>query len=524
LRKPENWKACCASGSNMRKKTATVEFGDFQTPSYLANRVCDLLVAQGLQPCAIVEPTCGKGSLLLAALERFPTVSRAIGVDINPDYIACLEKHLNRLSYSGIAEVSVGDFFAVDWERLFSQLPEPILVIGNPPWVTNAELSALESTNLPHKTNFQALSGLSAKTGKSNFDISEWMLIQILKLKVHKQITVAMLCKTSVARKVLAYAWKEDLSVKSSRLYRLDAQQVFGAAVDACLLVCHVADGSSNHLCQVYAGLSEDTYETTFGFRNGLLIADMDYFETWQHLQGEGYYRWRSGIKHDAAAVMELKPLQETYLNKFGESVDVENIYLYPMLKSSEIAHQNNPVPTRWMLVTQRHISEDTTPISSNAPKTWAYLHKHAAILDGRKSSIYRNRPRFSMFGIGEYTFAPWKIAISGLYKKLHFVVIGPYKGKPVVLDDTCSFLPCKSRAEAYLLETLLNSEVARQFYSAFIFWDAKRPITIDILNRLDVLALARELGEEKHLLEFVRQDKMTITSSAQLTIWKVES
>jgi len=41
---------------------------------------------------------------------------------------------------------------------------------------------------------------------------------------------------------------------------------------------------------------------------------------------------------------------------------------------------------------------------------------------------------------------------------------------------------------------SLLNSEIAHEFYSAFVFWDAKRPITTEILRRLDLAALAREL------------------------------
>ena len=34
-------------------------------------------------------------------------------------------------------------------------------------------------------------------------------------------------------------------------------------------------------------------------------------------------------------------------------------------------------------------------------------------ILDNRKSSIYNKRPRFSIFGIGDYSFSKWKVAIS---------------------------------------------------------------------------------------------------------------
>ena len=83
------------------------------------------------------------------------------------------------------------------------------------------------------------------------------------------------------------------------------------------------------------------------------------------------------------------------------------------------------PAPNRWMLVTQTCVGEETSTIRERAPRTWAYLEAHGAALDRRGSSIYRGRPRFSIFGVGEYTFAPWKVAISGFYKRLAFKVVG---------------------------------------------------------------------------------------------------
>jgi len=121
----------------------------------------------------------------------------------------------------------------------------------------------------------------------------------------------------------------------------------------------------------------------------------------------------------------------------------------------------------------------------------------HAPILNRRKSTIYKKRPPFSVFGVGAYTFAPWKIAISGLYKQLDFVLVPPVHGRPVVLDDTCYFLPCRSKEACAFLYELVTSDPAREFWSALIFWDAKRPITAQLLNALDLAALARVLGKE---------------------------
>ncbi len=188
---------------------------------------------------------------------------------------------------------------------------------------------------------------------------------------------------------------------------------------------------------------------------------------------------------------MEVYQEGEKHRNGLGELVDLEDTYLYPMLKSSHVA-KGGGNGNRYMLVTQRTVNEDTTGLQNRAPRTWSYLKAHADLLNRRGSSIYRNRPPFSIFGVGEYSFAPWKIAISGFYKKLAFVTVGPIKGKPVVLDDTSYFLPCQTQVQAEYLGALLNSSIAQEFYEAFVFWDTKRPITADLLQRLDLRRLAR--------------------------------
>jgi hypothetical protein len=125
--------------------------------------------------------------------------------------------------------------------------------------------------------------------------------------------------------------------------------------------------------------------------------------------------------------------------------------------------------------------------------------------MNSRGSSIYKNLPEFSVFGIGEYAFAKWKIAISGFYKSLDFRLVTPYEGKPTMLDDSSYYLSCYSEQEAQLLLSLLLSEQAQSFFRSIIFWDSKRPITIDLLKRLDLLQLATELGQEKELRSFLR-------------------
>ena len=487
-----------------KKKT---EFGDFQTPIELARKVCSLLSQRGLKPLSILEPSCGKGNFLRACLEFFPDVQNIFGIDINEKYVDMARCAINNSVPQTISiNIMHEDFFHVDWATVLKSLPEPLLVIGNPPWVTNAELGSLGSFNLPDKYNYHNRRGIDAITGKSNFDISEWLLNQALEWVNGKHAALAMLCKTAVARKVLYHAWKSGQSIERSDIYYVDASRYFGAAVGACLLVLSASPSNRNFDCLVHNSLKNSAPDMVFGYRQGRLVANIANFERWKHLLGEERYKWRSGIKHDCARVMEFRKENQRYRNGFGELVALEDNYVFPMFKSSDIGNAHDLSPSRWMLVPQQVVGENTLQIRQIAPKTWKYLQRHAHLLEQRASSVYRNRPRFSVFGVGNYSFATWKVAISGFYKKLDFKVVGPYAGKPVVLDDTCYFVACRTREEALFIAQLLNSKIAKDFFSAFIFWDEKRPITLDILKRLDLLPLAKELNVQEAMKKLLAQ------------------
>jgi len=471
------------------------EYGDFQTPLSLARRVATLIGQKENHFGTIIEPTCGVGALLEAAAERFGTSPRYLGFDVNSDYVEAARVALARVGpREGI--VQQRDFYTIDWKQLLSEEPGPVLLIGNPPWITNAGMGVINGKNLPQKSNFQGHSGLDAMTGKANFDISEWMLVQLAEALQPRGGTLAMLVKTVVARKVLAHCWSTGVSIIDAAIYRIDAAEHFDAAVDASLVVIKFGESAKPKRAQVYGQLSRAIPPTgTIAIEDNTLVADLEAYRATKHLAGGSPLRWRSGIKHDCSKVMELQFDGLQLKNGMGEVLDLEPDYLLPMFKTSEVAGGRVDQCHRRMVVPQRRIGEQTAGIAGRAPKTWAYLQRHSVLLSKRGSSIYRGKPEFSIFGVGDYTFSRWKIAISGMYKSLRFVKVGPSQGQPVVFDDTTNFVPCPSEAAASLLLSMLESEPAKMFYKSFIFWDAKRPITVDLLGRLNLHALAEALG-----------------------------
>lgn len=348
-----------------REKT---ELGDFQTPALLAGQVCDLLGGLGVSPASVVEPTCGAGAFLRASEAAFPDSDLLLGFDINADHVEAAQRKVKR------ADVRHGNFFERNWSKTLDKLGEPILVIGNPPWVTNSTLGAINGTNLPAKSNFQRFNGLDAITGKSNFDISEWMLTHLLERLSGRSAVMAMLCKTAVARKVLHHAWKNSLEIAKASTYGISAADHFGASVDACLLVAVLKPGARSRECDAFATLDSSEPEKTFALREGRLVADLRFLGAYGHLCGASPFKWRSGIKHDCLRVMELNATAEPgrYRNGLGETVKLEPTFLFPMLKSSELS--KGSAPSRYMLVTQTTIGEDTAVLQFYGDKSSQWL------------------------------------------------------------------------------------------------------------------------------------------------------
>lgn len=465
-------------------KQAQIEYGDFQTPPDLAKRVCEKLRALGVSPDVIIEPTCGLGAFVEAAASTFPTARRIIGVEVNQAYLELANRN-RQLAADERVTLLQGDFFHFDWRSILAA-DGALLIIGNLPWVTNSRQGAMGGANLPAKINFHNRNGLDAMTGKSNFDISEWMLIQTANWLRNRQGCLALLVKTSVARKFLNYLYTQKMPLLRALTCTIDARKYFGVSVDACLLFCEFDGASHNYDYDVYADLdSQDGYRV--GHRNGIAIRDLDAFERLHKYHGHSRTKWRSGIKHDCSDVMELELVGGKFVNGLGSVADIETTYLYPLLKGSDVANNRIHNANRYVLVTQRAIGEPTIQIKKSAPKTWAYLEAHAQYLDERKSRIYRDQPRFSIFGVGDYTFAPYKVAICGLYKRLDFRLVRQIAGKSVIFDDTVYFQSFDTEEEATKILNILSSPLAKEYYSALIFWDEKRPIKSSILNSLDL-------------------------------------
>lgn len=494
------------------------DFGDFQTPQDIVSSVLTLLQRRGIRWERVLEPTSGRGSFIegLLAQERPPR--DIIAIEIQNSHIRRV-RELAQTAPTGVHVTALqANFFDVRLESLPWYSEGDLLVLGNPPWVTNSELGVLNSANTPAKTNVLGLAGLAAMTGASNFDLGTAVWLKLLTALAPQRPTIALLCKTSVARDVLRFARYNSIGIRDAAIYHIDAKRAFGAAVDACLFVLTVESSATEYEATIYSGLRlPSQYERTISVGGDLVVRDREAFAASSQFSGACLLEWRQGIKHDAAAVMELQQCPDgALINKRGEVVSAEEQYVFPLLKSSDLHRRRIRENGRRVIVPQRSLKEDLQDLQQRAPALFSYLNAHRGAFEARKSSIYRGKAPFSVFGIGPYSFASYKVAVAGLYLTPRFRVVGPYDGKPVLFDDTCYFAACDDLSQACLVAVLLNSEAALAFIASMTFSGSKRPITKALLQKIDLVALL-EASEDVAIRDRMTETAAEVTSFSPL-------
>ena len=468
------------------KKNRKTDLGDFQTPKRLTDRICKHLYLEGFNPDILIEPTCGEGNFVFSALNYFPSLKFVYCVELQPKYRNIFFYRLRKLNYTPSIEFHIDNIFTHQFsERLTAFLQTSdiqILILGNPPWVTNSEITRLGGVNFPPKSNIKKLKGIDAIMGKSNFDIAEYIIIYLLQRFSNFKGKIAMLCKLSTAVNILRDIHKLYLNISNIQFLLIDSKKEFGISAPGGLFLANLSE-RGKPICDVRSLYNNERIQK-FGWLNSKFVANFELYEKYKFLEGNFSLEWRQGVKHNASKILILKKTKDGLINGFGEKVEIEIECLYPFLKGSQLRRMQIDNTEYFIIITQKHPSDDTSSLVKY-PKLWNYLISHAKFLDERKSKVFRKR--FSIFGIGDYAFKPYKVAISGFYKEPVFSLIHPINGKPAILDDTIYYISFDSYEEAENIWNLLNSDEVKNFLQAIAFINAKRPYTKEILRRIDL-------------------------------------
>ncbi|MGB0862990.1 MAG: hypothetical protein ACPGXZ_08720 [Saprospiraceae bacterium] len=504
-------------------------YGDFQTNENLSSKITNKIQQSGFSPEFILEPTCGKGIFLINSLKVFKEVKKLVGIEIYYPYVLETKFKIlnlfleNKNKCKPKIEIIHADIFQFSLKELSKTTKElKTLIIGNPPWVTNSELGSINSKNLPKKSNFKNHNGIDAITGKGNFDIGEYISVMILELFHEHNGLIAFLVKNIVVKNILVNQKKRQFKIGTIEKLNIDAKQEFNVSVNACLFQAKLNQKPT------FTCIERDFYtnekQTTFGWYEEKFVHSVEKYQKVKAIDGKCSFVWRQGVKHDCSKIMELNRVNGHFINGLKEEVVLEKDLLYGLLKSSDLKNELINSYRKTTIITQKKVGQDTSFIKRNHPKTFTYLDKNRTAFDKRKSKIYKGKPPFSIFGIGEYSFAKYKVAIAGMYKRTIFSLVLPENDKPLMLDDTCYFIGFDNLKDAQIAQKLLNSSLVQDFLVSIIFKDAKRSITKDILMRIDLAQTAKKYIQNNDWLDSNELNKDVLRDFNEKYLKPVES
>lgn len=478
---------------------------DYQTPIYFCDKICEYLKNEvKLLPNIIIEPSCGIGNFLKSSSKFFAN-AELYGIDIDKEKLNKINQEIPNLTLIN------DDIFTFKFDDFNKN--NTFLIIGNSLGITNTELSNIESENVPFKTTLKNKTGFEALPCNNNFDISEYILLRIIDEFKDSKATVAFLCKTTISRNVFIELIKNNIQYSFIKQINFNPYKVFKIDVDTCLFIIQFGENiSTDKTCEVsdISNPSEVLYK--FGFIDDKFYSNI---EDIPQIDGKCQIEWRQGVKHDCAKVMELIYENKHLINKQNYEVNIEETLIYPLLKSSKLKKPIITETSMFTIITQKKIMQDTSYIENEAPKTWKYLNDNKEYFDKRKSSIYEKAPNFSIFGIGDYSFKKFKVAISGFYKDPMFSLV--YSEKTMMLDDTCYFLSFDDYDSAYITMLILNNKLVKKFLKNIAFLDSKRPFSKKVLKRIDIKKCLNLLSlndlkvteNELELSDYVTQEKL---------------
>ncbi len=207
---------------------------------------------------------------------------------------------------------------------------------------------------------------------------------------------------------------------------------------------------------------------------------------------GKSDYRAREGVNSGGANAVYWVEIVDTRPDglvvvrnvtkgakvKVDETIaPLEPDLLYPLLRGRDVRRWKAD-PSAFMIVTHkpgmRLSAIPEKDLQVHCPKTYAYLKGFEKVLRSRASRgvsdmLKKGAPFYTMFAVGDYTFAPWKVVWREVGHTLDAAVTGFDKDKITVADHTLITVSFESEEEAHYLCGFLNSSPSRLAVQSYI-------------------------------------------------------
>lgn len=155
----------------------------------------------------------------------------------------------------------------------------------------------------------------------------------------------------------------------------------------------------------------------------------------------------------------------------------VEADLVYPLLRGRDVVRWHAE-PSAHIVLSQDPKTRQGIPeaeMKRRDPKTFAYLKRfedRLRVRSGFKQYFRPTDPFYSIYNVGPYTMADWKVLWPEVGHTVRAGVCGPAEveaAKPALPDHTIVAVSCRSKQEAHFICALLNSAPAQLAASGYI-------------------------------------------------------
>ncbi len=436
---------------------------------------------------------------------------------------------------------------------------EPVdIVIGNPPWINWQHLPddyRNDTKELWVKYNLFPHKGMDVILGKGKKDLSTLMTFVTMDKYLKKQgklgfVITQSVFKTSGAgqgfrrfelsdRTNVAPIYCDDMvEIKPFEAANRTSTMILQRDIKVAYPVPYVVwkktrKGAIEHTAELSDVLSRtrrvefvakpvDSKDETSSWMTGKEKA----LEAVQKVLGKSYYRAHAGAYSGGAnAVYWVEILKELESGKVlvrnitkgakrkvpqVETV-IEKDILYPLLRGRDVK-QWQAEPSAYIIMVQdpkKRRGIDEAEMKTEYPKTYAYLKQFEDMLRTRaayKRYFKETDPFYSMFNVGDYTFAPWKVVWREQAAYMTATVVGSINGELIIPDHKLMLVECETQVEAYYVCALLNSSVTRASVLAYAVQIQMNPHILQNIripkfdNSIEVHTQLAELSSNAHI------------------------
>jgi hypothetical protein len=484
-------------------RTLRHTLGEYYTPDWLAQFVLERIGYQG--EGRLLDPTCGSGTFLVLAYRLLKKQGRPleniVGIDVNP--LACLSAKANLLLSLDTWEAPLElPIYCADTLLNPPQIGKFDFIVGNPPWVNWETLPPNyreQSKALWLHYELFTHRGFDSILGKGKKDLALLLTYAVMDKylvdggKMAFILTQAALKSSGAAEGFRRFKSKfQPQHVDDFSRIRLFS----GAETRPIVLYLgkgkieplpytlwnspkpNIPDDASISIMQDFRR-SDFLAEPIGKPGSAWLTGQPSALQALRKLRGKSPYTAHAGVYTGGAnGVYWLEILgEESGFLRVRNMPDTAKIavpqveglmeadFVFPLLRGRDVKRWQ-AIPTAHILVVQdpqKRMGYAENWLKQHYPYTYAYLTQFEGILRQRatlKRYFKSNAPFYSMFDVGDYSFAPYKVLWHGFGKReMAAAVVGTIQDKAIMSNQAMHpFIGLEGEDEAHYLAACLNS------------------------------------------------------------------